>query len=413
MRYVINGGKKLFGTIENQGSKNEALAILAIAIFLRKKIIISNVPNISDIFNFLKIGKSLNLKFKYDKGNVLLDATKLRYEKLDSDLVKSIRASIYYLPILVSLNESFEFYYPGGCNFGKRPIDFHLNLLKSFGFDYTLEKDKIVFSGEKVYVPIIYLPYPSFGTTINAILLGLNTKKPFKIVGCAEEPEIKSVLNFLKKLGWLINDEMGSIYFYGYSKKKIETYEISFDRISAATFCCLGALIGKNIVVKNCPIKEMTDFFTVLDSGNIEYKINKSNVKIYEQKYSGKNFYVSHPYPGLSTDLIPCLVSLFSAGRGMAFIEDKVYHSRKKYLEELKKLNANINVIDELIVVLGNENIVGNTVKAVDLRGGMAAVLLGIKAKGKTVIENKEIIERGYENILEKFIKIGVDIYEE
>ena len=138
MRYVINGGKKLFGTIENQGSKNEALAILAIAIFLRKKIIISNVPNISDIFNFLKIGKSLNLKFKYDKGNVLLDATKLRYEKLDSDLVKSIRASIYYLPILVSLNESFEFYYPGGCNFGKRPIDFHLNLLKSFGFDYTL-----------------------------------------------------------------------------------------------------------------------------------------------------------------------------------------------------------------------------------------------------------------------------------
>ena len=214
MRYVINGGKKLFGTIENQGSKNEALAILAIAIFLRKKIIISNVPNISDIFNFLKIGKSLNLKFKYDKGNVLLDATKL--------------------------NESFEFYYPGGCNFGKRPIDFHLNLLKSFGFDYTLEKDKIVFSGEKVYVPIIYLPYPSFGTTINAILLGLNTKKPFKIVGCAEEPEIKSVLNFLKKLGWLINDEMGRIYFYGYSKKKIETYEISFDRISAATFCCLG-----------------------------------------------------------------------------------------------------------------------------------------------------------------------------
>lgn len=91
-------------------------------------------------------------------------------------------------------------------------------------------------------------------------MLGLNTKKPFKIVGCAEEPEIKSVLNFLKKLGWLINDEMGSIYFYGYSKKKIETYEISFDRISAATFCCLGALIGKNIVVKNCPIKEMTDF---------------------------------------------------------------------------------------------------------------------------------------------------------
>ena len=153
----------------------------------------------------------------------MLDATKLRYEKLDSDLVKSIRASIYYLPILVSLNESFEFYYPGGCNFGKRPIDFHLNLLKSFGFDYTLEKDKIVFSGEKVYVPIIYLPYPSFGTTINAILLGLNTKKPFKIVGCAEEPEIKSVLKFLKKLGWLINDEMGSIYFYGYSKKKIET----------------------------------------------------------------------------------------------------------------------------------------------------------------------------------------------
>lgn len=351
MRYIVEGSKVLSGKIHVRGSKNEALALLAAAIILRTKLIFVEVPDIVDIHHFLALSESFGVQSEYKDGLLYLDASNLHSGKLDNEILRKLRAGIYYLPILASISNEFEFGRTGGCALGKRPIDFHLMVLNSFGVKYTEKEDGYIFNVEKIKATTVHLPFPSFGATVNAVLLGCIANGTTTIINVAREPEIQKMLTFLRICGVDITDVGSTIVVVGKTKKKTPTrFNISPDRIVASTYITLGLLCGKSLEIENCPFDELKDYFNFLEQGKIKYTRRGKRIKVSKQDYCGNASICAQPYPGFSTDILPIIVPLLICGIGKSEISDEVYKDRFKYLDELKKYNADIVIEDKKLL---------------------------------------------------------------
>lgn len=414
MRYLVEGGNLLSGTIKVQGSKNGALALLSSAIITRSKIRLTNIPHLLDIDNFLSLSQNLGVTYNF-KNNVLdLDATRLHSAPIDKEISSKLRASSYFLSILASLKNDFDFYETGGCKLGPRPLDYHLLLLEAFGVSNKREEGLLHFTVGDLHSTTISLPFPSFGATINALLLASTLEGVTTLINVAREPEIKEVINFLKQKGVDITDLDDHLLIKGCETfNEHASYQNISDRIAASSYLVLGALIGERLKITNISLKDLSDILSLFDEAEISYELSEEMIVIDRALCSAKIKLVAEPYPGFSTDILPLIVPLFIKGRGLLLAKDRVYPHRTNYLEELKKFNANILISKDDFIVLGSEKVHPSTVNVSDLRGGLSILLLALSMKGRSTIMHTEILDRGYENLVNTLVSLGAGIKED
>lgn len=412
MLLKINGGRQLSGEIKLQGSKNGALALLAGVIITRQKMRITNVPKIEDIINFLSLAKLINVDWYFLDKDLFIDASNLLSSELDKQLIHSLRASIYFLSILSSISDSFSFYSPGGCNLGARPINFHLDLLTLAGGNHSEKEGKISinFPSKKSFT--YSFPQRSVGGTINALLLASTIEGVSTIENCAEEVEVKQLVDFLLMAGVDITELNGAYIVKGTKTyKKVESFINKTDRIVAASYLAMGLLSAKSLTIHDVPLLDISDFLEVLDYANLKYEIiGKDSIRVYEQDNEAKLKLTCQPWPGLSSDTLPIIVALFIKGNNLGLFSDEVYPLRIRYLSELEKLGLCYTISDKHILVRGSEKLYPAKINCTDLRGGMSMVLAALTIKGTTIIENAELLLRGYENLFEILKELGADV---
>lgn len=411
MRYLVEGGRPLSGTIEVQGSKNGALALLASAIITRSRIRLTNIPRLLDVENFLLLSKNLGVNYNFSANCLFLDATDLSSRPLDQDIAVKLRASSYFLSILASLKSDFTFSSSGGCKLGPRPLDYHLLTLEAFGIKNHIEDDIYHFTVDDLHSTTITLPFPSFGTTVNALLLASTLDGVTTLINVAKEPEIKMIISFLKARGVDITDLDDHLLIKGTETyNELLTFNNIPDRIAASTFLTLGALLGEGLSITNIALKDLSDILSLFDEAEISYELKENGIRIQRAFNRAKIKIVAEPYPGFSTDILPLVVPLFVKSRGLLLARDLVYPKRVDYLGELKKFNANIVINKNDFIVLGSELLQPTTAVVGDLRGGLAILLLALSIKGRSEILQTEILDRGYYNLAEILLSIGAEI---
>ena len=408
---VIKGNKELTGEIKISGAKNSVVALIPAAILSDEGVTLYNVPNISDTKALLDILKLLNCQADYKNEVLIIDTRNLKNEVIKEELSKKLRASYYFMGALLAKFNYVEIYFPGGCNIGSRPIDFHINGFKKLGAEVEIEGNKYIFKSKKLKGAKIYLDFASVGATINIMLAAVKAEGKTVISNAAKEPEIVNIASFLNSMGAKITGA-------GTSEIKIEGVEhlgkgvidVIPDRIEAGTYIIAGALIGNNLKISGIIEEHVEALLSKLKEMGVDVKSTKNSLIINRpQTYKPINI-KTLVFPGFPTDLGQPVSVLLTQAEGMSIFEETIYENRMGHIKYLQKMGANIRVNDRTAIIMGPTPLKGEEVTATDLRAGAAMVLAGLVASGTTVINDIEHILRGYENIVEKLKNVGADI---
>ncbi|MBE6143802.1 MAG: hypothetical protein E7177_07460 [Erysipelotrichaceae bacterium] len=401
----VIGNKIANGIIKASGSKNAALPIIAASLFLEGEVILNNVPDILDVRKMLDILTYLNVKYSYENNKLIINAKDLEYKDLNIKEVSSLRASYYLIPILLNENSSLEFINVGGCNFEKRPIDIHLELIKKVG-----GKIREIDNGYLIKVNTFSSLEHSFknksvGATINAILIGLKTKKKVKITNYALDPEIMDFITFLQRAGLLLEMDDNSITFQRKTPLKGIEYTIMPDRIEAETYALIGLGLGRVGIFDF--IKEHHEAFLLfLNENNVVYSLEDNFLLINKEEIKKSNILILDHFPSLSTDIGPILLTYLLGQDKMFVIKDNVYHSR---LSKLRFFNSCFSFqFDSLLVNPRNVEKRNNTFYGSNLRDTMAYLYFALTHEGEYYIYGYEHLIRGYENIIDKLISLDL-----
>ena len=413
-KYVINGGKPLQGEVEISGAKNAAVAMIPAALMVDGICRIENIPEISDTDMLLKILSQLGAKVRLiNRSTIEIDSRNVKFCDAPFDLMRKIRASYYLIGAMLSRFGHAKTTMPGGCNFGVRPIDQHIKGMMALGADIEV-KSGFVFADAPeggLHGAKIYLDKVSVGATMNIILAATTASGRTIIENAAREPHIVDLANFLNSMGADIRGAgTDTVKIIGVDKLRGGSYSIIPDQIEAGTYMVAAAATAGEVLIKNIIPKHMECISAKLrETGTIvqEYEdsilvkgngqLRKANIK-------------TLPYPGFPTDMQPQMGTLLCMAQGTSVITEGIYDNRFKYVNELKKMGADIQVDGRIAIIEGGAKLTGAPVMACDLRAGAAMVIAGLCASGTTEIEDIHYIERGYENFVGKLRKLGADI---
>ena len=412
MLVKIKPTKKLDGQIKISGSKNSCLPILAISLLTNKKMILNNVPMISDIYDMMEILKELGIEIKcFPNENKLILKRKRIKNELLIDEISKIRASYYVIPGMIGKHNNIKIKYPGGCNFMNRPIDFHILALEKSG-SIVIEKENIIEIIKKKTKNNIYkFPKASVGATINSIMLSLLSKKTSKIVDQTIEPEIRDFINCLVKMGADIKINKNEIIVKGGKKLKSVTYDIMPDRIELGSYILLASSCNSNIELTNIRTDAINYLMPFLNKLAISYKFEKNKIKITGNSKINNIDLIVRPYPNFPTDLQQILCASLLNSNNESIIEDQVYPKRISHIKELNKMGANIEYDNESSKIKINKSTLqGANLYAHDLRCGFALILASLNANSESSIDNFQVVNRGYEDIISKLNKINIEI---
>lgn len=410
-KMIIEGGKKLSGTIKINGAKNSAVALLPAAILSDSKTTIKNVPNITDIDVLEEIITLLNGKVTKEKNSLCIDTSCLVNHMIPEELSKKLRASYYFMGALLAKYKHVEIYFPGGCNFGARQIDFHLKGFEALGAEVTTEGEKIILHAEELNGAEIDLPFASVGATINIMLAATKAKGKTIIKNAAKEPEIENVADFLNKMGAKISGAgKDTIEIIGVEKLGSATIEVIPDRIEAGTYIIAGALMGKNLEITNINPEHIKALLEKLKEMHIAYTLEKDKITISQAENAIATNITTGVYPGFPTDLAQPICVLLAAANGTSRLEETIYQKRMGHVEYLQKMGANIEIHNNIEIITGPTTFSGTEVLASDLRAGATLFLAALTTPEKTIIKNVEYILRGYENIVKKLSSVGANI---
>ncbi len=410
---VIDGGKTLSGTIKINGAKNSAVALLPAAILAENTATLYEIPPITDIEVLIDIIELLNGECIQEENKIVIKNDNLKNVTIPQELSQKLRASYYFMGALLAKFNHVEIYFPGGCNFGSRQIDFHLKGFESLGASVTiLEDGKYVIDAQELKGADIYLDFPSVGATINLILAATKAKGKTVLNNAAKEPEIINVVNFLNSMGAkIIGAGTSTITIIGVDKLNDGFSEVIPDRIEAGTYIIAGALIGDNLKIENIIPQHISSLLTKLKEMNIPYKLEEDSITISKAHNIKPTNITTLVYPGFPTDLAQPITVLLSQAAGISIIEETIYKKRMGHVAYLNKMGCHIEVNDNIEKITGPTNLIGTEVEASDLRAGATLFLAALIANGKTVIRNVEYILRGYANIVNKLSNVGAKIY--
>ena len=412
-KYVIRGKKPLKGEIEVSGAKNASLPAICATLLAPGVYKLKKVPKVRDVFCMLEIMKYLGAIYEFKKDYLKIDTTKVNKFSVPYELASQMRASILFLGALVGAFKKAEVPLPGGCAIGKRPVDFHIKGISQLGASINLERGNLIVKTKKLKGTEIIFDFPSVTATENLMMAGCLAEGETVIKNAAKEPEVVFLGNMLKKMGAEIRGVgEDTIYIKGKKKLKPINIEIIPDRIEAGTYLVLGALLEENeVIVKNVnKIHLKTPILKLQEIGITLEEVDKNAFRVKRKKNINPIKIITAPYPGFPTDLQPFFAVLLTQAKGVSFITENLFENRFLYVFELNRMGAEIKVEDRTAIIKGPTLLMGSPVKATDLRAGAALVLAGLCAENTTTIYNIELIERGYENLIEKLSGIGADI---
>ncbi len=412
-KLVIQGPTRLKGEVVISGAKNAAVAILPATLLINGVCRIENLPNISDVRTYCKILETLGAKIKWFSDNEIeIDTRDIGCTQAPLDMTSKFRASYYILGSLLGRCGAAEVGIPGGCNLGARPIDQHIKAFEALGAKVDVSQGKISAKVKKLVGSSIYMDVVSVGATINAILASVLAEGTTTIDNAAKEPHIVDVANFLNTMGADIRGA-GTDVIKINGVKELRgncTYSVVPDQIEAGTFMLAAIASRGDILIKNC-IPEHLDCITakILEiGGNVEDY--GDSIRVTMNKRPTKATVKTLPYPGYPTDLQPQMGVVFSIADGTSIINESIWESRFQYTAELNKMGAKITPQGKTAIFEGVKELTGAPVYATDLRAGAALIIAGIIADGETQLYNLDHIDRGYENIEEKFRNLGAKI---
>ena len=408
---IIEGQKELTGEIKISGAKNSVVALIPAAILSDEEVTLYNVPNISDTIALIDIIELLNGKVDYKNEVMKIDTHNIENKIVPENLSKKLRASYYFMGALLAKFKYAEIYFPGGCNIGSRPIDFHINGFKKLGAEVTIEGNKYIFKAEKLKGARIYLDFASVGATINIMLAAVKAEGTTYISNAAKEPEIVNIATLLNNMGAKITGAGTSeIKIEGVEKLGKGVIDVIPDRIEAGTYTIIGALLGKNLKISGIIEDHIDALLSKLKEMGVPMQVDNGELVISKpEEYKAINV-KTLVFPGFATDLGQPMSVLLTQANGMSIFEETIYENRMGHIKYLQKMGANIRVNDRTAIIVGKTPLKGEEVTATDLRAGAAMVIAGLIAKGTTTVNEIDHILRGYENIVEKLSGAGAKI---
>ncbi len=410
-QYIITGGNRLSGTIEIDGSKNSALALIPASLLCKDKVTLTNVPRISDIFDMLEILNELDVKYEFIDNTLTIDSSQIKNKPLINIYIKKIRASYYFMGVLLALFHNVSIATPGGCKIGDRPIDYHINGFKKLGIKIDNNEDIYNLSYSILNNTTIVLPFPSVGATINLILVSCRSENIITIANASCEPEVIQVIELLKLAGAKIKlIDNNTIIIIGNNFKKTISYKVMNDRIEAGTYCILGALLGNNLKIKGVEKAHLNSLLNIFQYIGVNYNLIDNSIIFNKSNLHNSIDITTAPYPLFPTDLQQPLCVLATQIPNISYIYEGIYLNRKAHIKELNKMGANIKTFQNKIAIYGATPLKGMLMHASDLRGGATLVIAALIANGTSIIKEINYIERGYPNIVQKLTKVGANI---
>lgn len=412
-KLVIKGNTHLKGDVIISGAKNAAVAILPATLLINGICTIDNLPNISDVKISCQILEELGAKIEWKTSNeITIDTRDICCSKAPLDMTSKFRASYYLIGSLLGRCKDAEVGLPGGCNLGARPIDQHIKGFEALGAVVDVNKGKISASAKKLVGTSIYMDIVSVGATINIMLASVLAEGTTIIDNAAKEPHIVDVANFLNTMGADIRGAGTDVIKVNGVKelKGNSSYSIVPDQIEAGTFMFAAVASKGDITIRNCITKHLECITAKIIEMGANVDANGDKLRVWTNKRPNKATIKTLPYPGFPTDLQPQAGICLAVANGTSIINESIWESRFQYTAELNKMGAKITPQGKSAIFEGVESLSGAPVYATDLRAGAALIIAGIIADGETELYNLHHIDRGYENIEEKFRKLGADI---
>mgnify|MGYP004502471033 FL=1 len=410
--FVINGGHELFGEVNISGAKNAAVAIIPAALLAEDTVRIENIPQISDVHLIIEILNRMGAEIKVVNKNTLdINTTNINYQSIPYELTSHFRASYYLIGAMLGRFSKADVALPGGCDFGVRPIDQHVKGFKMLGAQVDIIDGVVCAKAEKLVGTPVYMDVVSVGATINIMLAAVKARGLTVIENAAKEPHIVDLANFLNSMG---ADVRGAgtdvIKIRGVEKMHGCTYSIIPDQIEAGTYMVAAAACGGDVLVKNVIPKHLESITAKLEEAGAEVIEYDDAVRVTRFKSLSKCNVKTMPHPGFPTDMQPQMAVLLSIANGTSILSESVWDNRFQYVQQLLRMGADIQVDGKVAVIVGVPRLDGTTVRATDLRAGAAMIIAGLVAEGVTTVEDTIYVERGYEDVVEKFSALGADI---
>lgn len=410
-KFIIRGGKILEGKVDVSGAKNSALALMPATLLNDGINAIENTPEVNDIHTMIKLMTELGSNINFDKHRLTIDNSNVNNQVAPYELVKKMRASIYVLGPLLTRFGYAKVSMPGGCAWGPRPINLHLEAMKKLGAEIELELGYIIAKSKRLRGAKIHFDVPSVGATGNTLMAAALAKGSTLISNAATEPEIVSLAEYLTKMGAKING-IGTkmIEIEGVDTLSPADYYNIPDRIEAGTLLIAAGITGGNVTLCNVMPNHVDTILIKLEEAGFRLESNENEITLRSTGAIANVDVTTDVYPGFPTDMQAQWIALMSLAKGTSTITDTIYPDRFNHVPELARLGANIEVVNNSAVVKGVGKLTGAKVMSTDLRASASLVIAGLAASGTTEILRIYHIDRGYQRIEEKLKTLGADI---
>ena len=410
--YFVQGGRPLQGIVKADGAKNAALPILFATLLCQSACTLENIPEIRDVQIALSILQEMGADIQRDGTTCLID-TRKAIPVFDTEKSRKLRAGIYLLGAMLPRFQKATLPYPGGCNFGVRPIDYHIDALRKMGAVVAEDTTGLAATAKKLFGCDITLPRPSVGATVNILLAAVTAQGETRLHGAATEPHITDLIRFLNAAGARITGEnTNELRIFGVSSLHGAHHKVIGDSIEGCSYLLMAAATGGDVTVKGIDAAECVSFQKILQEMGATVTASENTMQLSANKPLNAVAVATAPYPGFPTDLQPILGGLFTVCRGTGCIRETVWENRFRYTEELRKMGADIAVDANAAVFHGGRLKKDTVVSATDLRGGAALVLAALATEGKTCITDAHLIERGYSHFIDKIHQLGGSLFE-
>ena len=409
MKLQIENTDKIIGTIIISGSKNASLPMLATSILTNDEIRLQNVPDILDIEYMINLLRSIGINIEFNKEtNVLIMKKRKLKSNIKSEYLDKIRASYYLMGSLFSKKRKIKTNFPGGCNFEKRPIDYHLDAFRAMGANVYSKNNQIIIKRNKKLSSSIRLPNKSVGATINIILGSVLTKGITEIINPSLEPEVLDFINLLNKMNASIKINKDKVIITGVKRLHGTTYKVMSDRIEAGSYLFLAASSKQsNVLIKNIDPNYLKEVIRLVSLSGVDLLIKEDTIRVLKNSSIKNMNIIADNYPAFPTDLQQIATASLLFGNSVSTVEDNIYKNRFTEVSELLKMNGNIKKENNKIIIYPS-NLIGTNVYAYDLRAGFSLIIAAVNAENESTIENAEVILRGYEHLIEKLKNINI-----
>ena len=411
-KYVIHGGKPLSGEVVIGGAKNAAVAILPATILAGGKCLIENLPCISDVMASLQILSELGAGIRMVTRNIYeIDTTNINSTEVSNELSRQMRASYYFLGALLGRFGSGQVAMPGGCNLGPRPIDQHLKAFTAFGAEDSVEYGQIRVKADRLVGSHVFFDTVSVGATMNAMLAAATAQGTTVLENVAREPHIVDLANFLNMMGADIHGAgTDVIKIHGVKQLHGCNYSIIPDQIEAGSYMVAAAITKGDVTLRNVTPKHLEPITAKLRAAGCDIEEYDDALRIRRTGDLHPLKVKTMPHPGFPTDMQPLMTTLLTMADGTSIVTEGIWENRFRYVDELLRMGANIQVDGQVAVIEGVKKLRPAPLRATDLRAGAAMVMAALSADGISEVDETIHIERGYENIVEKLQLLGADI---